>query len=75
MASSGNDVTFRFTLPATLHGPAESDAVRRAVLECARDEGAVSIGDLCVVGRMEIGDALRSYSVRVRLFFGGPRRR
>lgn len=72
VGAKSNEAIFRFTLPAQLNGPELSEQINEAVLRRARDAGAVSIGDVYVSGTIPIGDGACQYSVRVRLYFGGP---
>lgn len=72
VGAKSNEVIFRFPLPAHLHGPELSEQISKAVLDRARDAGAVSIGDVNVSGSLPVGDGTCQYSVRVRLYFGGP---
>lgn len=72
VGAKSNEATFRFNLPAHLRGPELSAQMNKAVIDRARDAGAISIGDVYVSGSLPVGDGTCQYSVRVRLYFGGP---
>lgn len=71
MAHDSNEATFRFELPVDLDGVPLSERIAQTTLQHASAAGAVSIGDVHVIGSLDLGTGMRQYSVRVRLYFGG----